>query len=93
MKTGVSWLAGSRSAATVSCASGSIAGQAQQAGQFFRMAQAGLQGHRTALRKAGQHDACGRNAARLFAGDQRFDLQLRRAQAGFILASRQIGAE
>ena len=45
------------------------------------MAQTGLQRQGAALRKACQDDARGGNAVRLFTRDQRFDLQLRLAQA------------
>ena len=50
------------------------------------MPQTNHQRHRAALRKACNHDAVGRYAARLFIRDQGFDFGLRLAHARLVLA-------
>ncbi len=55
------------------------------------MAQAGQQRHGAALRKAGDHDAAGGNAAGLFIRDHGLDGGLRAAQAGGVFLHVEIG--
>jgi two-component system response regulator DctR len=62
-----------------------IARQSGDAGQPLGMAQTGDQRHGATLREPHQHDAQGRNAARRFAGDQRLDDLLRRADARLVI--------
>jgi hypothetical protein len=70
-----------------------VARQPGQPGQALAAAQAGAQRDGAALRKAGQHDALCRYATRLFAVDQALHGGHRSAQAGLVLAPREIGAQ
>mmetsp|Transcript_40326 Transcript_40326/g.112116 ORF Transcript_40326/g.112116 Transcript_40326/m.112116 type:complete len:310 (-) Transcript_40326:365-1294(-) len=70
-----------------------IARQAHRAGQPFGVAQRRHQRHRTALRKAHQHDALRRHAALALAVHQGRDGRLRGPQASLVLAPDEVGAE
>ena len=67
--------------------------QTHDARQPLGVAQPDHQCHRTALRKARNHDAAGRYAALFLTGNQRFDGRLRLAQSGFVFALDQISAQ
>ena len=78
------------------CAAGGqrhVARQPGNAGQAIGMPQARAQCNRATLRKACQHDAAGRHAARHFAVDELADLLHRIAHAGFVFALDQVRAQ
>ena len=70
-----------------------VARQAHDAGQPLRETQAGHQGHGTALRETGNHDASGRYAALDLALDQLVHAVLGLAHSLFVLARCDIGAQ